>query len=1204
MESGRLGNAAWIPPAAFAERCPYEDGTFWVGRSPETGESLGYVDDRHIFLASGNRAGKGTTTILNNLCVWPGSVVVVDPKGENATVTAARRGKGSEYCEGMGQDVHVLDPFGASSVADEYRSRYNPLDDIDPNDPKVLRLTSKIADAIVVEQQGIKEPFWKDSARKMVKGIILHVLTSPRYEGRRNLVTVRLLINRGDVEGVETLRAAGKKGIPSGHMLLWEGMSVNEAVKGVIAGIGEQMAQLMQADAKLFHSMLQSVDRETEWLDDELIQRNLEASDFTLAELKSNPDGLSVYLCMPEGDMADYNRWIRMMLTLVVRVVEHRRERPACGHRILMVMDEFLALERIKAVERAASYIAGFHLTMLFVVQGLSPLQEIYGKGWENIIGNCGLKIFFAVDEPFAREYISKMIGDTEVRPDVHTRGSGTSTNEARTHSVSKSDTATRSTSRAVGNTKSKSSTDSTSRTNSMTDTASRSQSLSASRSRNRSRTDSINQSTADTLGSSQSRNRTNTLGWNDSMTDGTNWNQSHTDGEGSSESGSWSPRKLLFRNTDNWTHWLRENETKNKGSNKSSSDTKGSGGSQSTTHGRSGSTSDGFTDTQNQSHTDTLGRGVSHTDGDGESLSATQSDSTSRAVGVSDTEGHSNTVSEAQSVTNTVGDSKSHTHGETDGTTEGSGASHHESVSESVHSRRLVPAEDVGRLFDRPEPGKIGFALVIVGGGHPTVVVRAPYYNDPHFGWLFDPHPDHQEPPKLIGTERFLLPSSGAASPLKMRIEPLKLPGDVVERGEVVAELVEPISDLDDINEQYADYAPRVRPSEFGFPDPLPLDVRVPVYAQTDGEVVDILGDDESWCDEGDEFLVLEVNRRHLYENGLLDAGDGLTRYVAYLLACQDRMRIAQEAYEAEQRAAHAARLESYQASVTAAEAELAEILQQIEGNQAQWKELTDLQRDLDERAVSGAEQEFINEKSAWASSVWLTVALSAAVAFIVGGAAHAWMPQTDTETARVILAVIAGLFIGGCFAGVWIEVLQEIPIGEANKNAKNDWRRMKPAMRDAKILYKRRDLYALRGKSIEGVEQQLGELKELLEEQATQRTDRQRALFDAQRQCLEVKAEDPNTVAASDAMRDLRTLDRQADFHEQLLQRVADEKHSKKADPAETARLQTKLFGMLLAEKTRTSVRVPTEQELEDQQADFYAKFDQRLKIKPDQN
>src|ERR1700722_6415794 len=128
--SERLGTARWEEQPVVSRRYPFVDGTFWLGRS-EDGTAIGYRDDRHICLISGSRGGKGTSVIVNNLCFWPGSAVVVDPKGENASVTAARRGKGSLQCEGMGQAVHVLDPFKTAQVDEWYRSTFNPLDALD-----------------------------------------------------------------------------------------------------------------------------------------------------------------------------------------------------------------------------------------------------------------------------------------------------------------------------------------------------------------------------------------------------------------------------------------------------------------------------------------------------------------------------------------------------------------------------------------------------------------------------------------------------------------------------------------------------------------------------------------------------------------------------------------------------------------------------------------------------------------------------------------------------------------------------------------------------------------------------------------------------------------------------------------------------------------------------------------------------------------
>src|SRR5713226_4628935 len=125
----RIATAEWADPAQVETQYAYRDGTVWLGRSAsEQQVPIGYRDDRHVCVVSGSRGGKGTTSIVNNLILWPGSTICVDGKGENATVTAARRGRGSKNCRGRGQAVRVLDPFKAAQVDDSLRGRVNPLD--------------------------------------------------------------------------------------------------------------------------------------------------------------------------------------------------------------------------------------------------------------------------------------------------------------------------------------------------------------------------------------------------------------------------------------------------------------------------------------------------------------------------------------------------------------------------------------------------------------------------------------------------------------------------------------------------------------------------------------------------------------------------------------------------------------------------------------------------------------------------------------------------------------------------------------------------------------------------------------------------------------------------------------------------------------------------------------------------------------------
>jgi type IV secretory pathway TraG/TraD family ATPase VirD4 len=435
----RIATASWADPDEVEQRYPYRDGTVWLGRSGGEGRiPLGYLDDRHVCLTGGSRGGKGTTSIVPALITWPGSICCVDPKGENATITAARRGAGSAHCKGMGQTVKVLDPFQSAQVADALRGRFNPLDTLDPKAEETVDEAGRIADAIVVVHEGgTNDPFWDESARAMVKGLLLHVLTSPQYEGRRNLVTLRKLITRGDWESIDALREAGEKDLPPAHGLLWTGLSNNPAFDGLIAGAGDSFTNMLINSPKQYESVLQVANRNTEFIDSPAMQRLLEASDFQLSELKTRPEGLSLYLCLPQRYMNTHYRWLRMMISLTVTEMEKVRGRPKTGHPILMVLDEFAGLKRMEVIETAAAQIAGYGVKLFFVLQSLEQLKAIYKDNWETFLANSGLKVFFNLEDNFSRDYVSKLIGETEIIREVRSESDSTSRSESQSRSSS-----------------------------------------------------------------------------------------------------------------------------------------------------------------------------------------------------------------------------------------------------------------------------------------------------------------------------------------------------------------------------------------------------------------------------------------------------------------------------------------------------------------------------------------------------------------------------------------------------------------------------------------------------------------------------------------------------------------------------------------------------------------------------------------------
>jgi type IV secretory pathway TraG/TraD family ATPase VirD4 len=424
-----LGTARWTTPDEALGRFRFDDRLFslngsglWVGRSngqvwigettDQRSNALGYRDDRHICLVSAIRGGKGTSAIIPNLCLWPGSCIVVDPKGENATITANRRGAGSAYAYGMGQTVRILDPFGEVQLDSTLKARFNPLDAIDPASDFAVDDAGRIAAAlVVVESQS--DPFWEEAARDLIKALILHVLTSPEFHGQRNLVSVWRLVNQGDWISVDTLRAAGDSEIPSGFALLWQAMKSNHSYNGLIAGTGEQL--LSMAD-RTRSSVLGTAKTNLEFLSGPPMQRLLEASDFDLAALKTDPNGLTLYLTLPQRYMATHFRWLRLMISLAIGEMERVKGRPATGHPTLFLLDEFAGLKRMEVIENATAQAAGFGVKFFFVVQSLVQLKEIYKDSWEVFLGNSGLQLYFQIADDFTRSYLSRQIGEHEVR--------------------------------------------------------------------------------------------------------------------------------------------------------------------------------------------------------------------------------------------------------------------------------------------------------------------------------------------------------------------------------------------------------------------------------------------------------------------------------------------------------------------------------------------------------------------------------------------------------------------------------------------------------------------------------------------------------------------------------------------------------------------------------------------------------------------
>lgn len=409
-----LGTAGWRSYAP-GKGPGYRLGDIWVGRLP-SGDAVGVDDNRHVLVVGGTRGGKGVSIIVPNLLRWPGSLVVIDPKGENAMVAARRRGRGSNYSKGLGQKVLLLDPFHeVRTPQDDFsdlRVGFNPLDAVIAAGHEAVGEAGRIADAMIVSEAS-NDPFWEESGRSLLKSIILHVASSPDYSAARNLVTVRKLIAEGKVELRRLIAMNDEEGrAPSAHALLFTEMTRNTAYGGVVSGAGEWFGELERKGEKTFVSIMQVVRTNTEFIEGGMMESCLSRSGFSLRDLKNPGAAASLFLCLPQRYMETHFRWLRMVATLITSELERVQEKPK--YPLLMVLDEFAALKRMRVIENAAAQLAGFGVRMMFVVQTLAQLKDVYKDNWETLVANAGTRIFFCNDDQFTRDYASRLVGETE----------------------------------------------------------------------------------------------------------------------------------------------------------------------------------------------------------------------------------------------------------------------------------------------------------------------------------------------------------------------------------------------------------------------------------------------------------------------------------------------------------------------------------------------------------------------------------------------------------------------------------------------------------------------------------------------------------------------------------------------------------------------------------------------------------------------
>lgn len=334
----------------------------------------------HVMLYAPTRTGKGVGVVIPNLLAWPGSVVVLDIKRENFAATAGFRAA-------AGQTVLLFDPL----ARDGRTARFNPLGHVDRGDPgAVLDELQRMA-VMLFPGHDHADPFWAEAARVGFIGVGAYVAETPDLPF--TLGEIFRQLTRGDPRArfPALIAARRREGRP---------------LSGPCAAA---LTDFCASSENTFASVRQTITtRMGLWLNP-AVDAATAASDFDLRAMRRG--GVSLYLGATPDNMQRvaplYSLLFQQLVDLSSRALPGPGDRP-----VLVLLDEFGRLGPAPVLAHAFSFVAGYGLRLLPVIQSPSQLRALYGPDvTEEILTNCGVEVVFAPKELKVAQDLSERLG-------------------------------------------------------------------------------------------------------------------------------------------------------------------------------------------------------------------------------------------------------------------------------------------------------------------------------------------------------------------------------------------------------------------------------------------------------------------------------------------------------------------------------------------------------------------------------------------------------------------------------------------------------------------------------------------------------------------------------------------------------------------------------------------------------------------------
>lgn len=335
--------------------------------------------DGHVFLIGGSGSGKSSCHVIPSLLANPTArIFAVDIKGELSF-------KSAKYA-----DEHVL----IFNPQDRSKYGYNPFFALNENSSsqKILEVMQTIVYSLISMPAGLKDPFWKNSARNLLLGLLIYYYKS----GIVDFVgVIDEILSKPIKDSInEVMEKANKKSAEYRYINQFSSME-DETLGGIIAEMNN-------------HIVIFANDQDVRFA-------------FKDNGCKINPhyleEGYSIYLSIREEKLSAYYDVMQLIINQTLAELE---KRPEDSEPVIFVIDELpriLSAGKLDRLLDGARTLRSRRVVLFLITQSTEALMSAFTENEvADLISNCPYIIVLSASSSKTQKSVCSWCGKYKAR--------------------------------------------------------------------------------------------------------------------------------------------------------------------------------------------------------------------------------------------------------------------------------------------------------------------------------------------------------------------------------------------------------------------------------------------------------------------------------------------------------------------------------------------------------------------------------------------------------------------------------------------------------------------------------------------------------------------------------------------------------------------------------------------------------------------